>query len=78
MAESLVRSVLLSRSRSLWVGVVLHASGNIILMGMFWEMTVHQGYAGYLVSESGVFVGIVYVIVAILFWRMYAGTATLP
>ncbi len=78
VAESLVRTVLLSKSRSLWTGVVLHASGNIILMGMFWEMTVHQGYAGYLVSESGVSVGIVYVIVAILFWRIHAGAEALP
>lgn len=78
VAESLVRTVLVSKSRSLWVGVVLHASGNIILMGMFWEMTVHQGYAGYLVSESGVFVGVVYMIIAILFWRMHGGTAAHP
>ena len=69
VAESLVRTVLVLRSRSLWVGVVLHASGNIILMGMFWEMTVHKGYANYLLSESGVFVGVVYVIIAVLFWK---------
>jgi membrane protease YdiL (CAAX protease family) len=69
VAESLVRTVLVLRSRSLWVGAVLHASGNIILMGMFWEMTVHKGYASYLLSESGVFVGVVYVIIAVLFWK---------
>jgi len=69
VGESWVRTVLVSKSKSLWVGVVLHASGNIILMGMFWEMTVHKGYANYLLSESGVFVGVVYVIIAVLFWK---------
>jgi membrane protease YdiL (CAAX protease family) len=75
VAESLVRTVLISKSKSLWVGVVLHASGNVVLMGMFWEMTVHKGYAGYLVSESGVFVGVVYAVVAVFFWTMQ-GRAT--
>jgi len=72
VAESLVRTVLISKSKSLWIGVVLHASGNIILMGIFWEMTVHKGYAGYLVSESGVLLGIVYMMMAVLFWKMQA------
>ena len=39
-------------------------------MGIFWEMTVHKGYAGYLVSESGVLLGIVYMMMAVLFWKM--------
>lgn len=69
VAESLVRSVLILKSKSLWVGAILHASGNTILMGIFWEMTVHKGYAGYLVSETGVFLGIVYLIVAVIFWK---------
>jgi uncharacterized protein len=69
VASSLARTVLLSRSKSLWTGVILHASGNTILMGIFWEMTVHKGYAGYLVSEMGVFSGIVYLLFALMFWR---------
>jgi membrane protease YdiL (CAAX protease family) len=69
VAESLVRTVLISKSKSLWVGAILHASGNTILMGIFWEMTVHKDYAGYLVSETGVFLGIVYLIVAVIFWK---------
>ena len=70
IGESLVRTVLVSKSKSLWTGAVLHVSGNVILMGMFYEMTVKQGYAGYLVSETGVFIGIVYIIVAVIFWRI--------
>jgi membrane protease YdiL (CAAX protease family) len=70
IGASFVRTVLVSKSKSLWPGVVLHVIDNVILMGIFYEMTVKKGYAGYLVSETGVFLGIVYIIVAIIFWRI--------
>ncbi len=69
IAASLVRTVLILKSKNLWVGTILHASGNTILMGIFWEMTVQKGYAGYFVSETGVFLGIVYIIAALLFGK---------
>jgi membrane protease YdiL (CAAX protease family) len=69
VGASFLRTVLVSKSKSLWPGVVLHISHNIILMGIFYEMTVKKGYAGYLVSETGVFLGIVYLIIAVIFWR---------
>jgi membrane protease YdiL (CAAX protease family) len=73
IGESLVRTVLVLKSKNLWVGTILHASGNTILMGIFWEMTVQKGYAGYLVSETGIFVGLVYIIAAVLFWKNQIG-----
>jgi membrane protease YdiL (CAAX protease family) len=69
IGASFVRTVLVSKSKSLWTGVVLHVMDNVILMGIFYEMTVKKGYAGYLVSETGVFLGIVYIIIAVIFWR---------
>lgn len=72
---SLVRTVLVLKSKNLWVGTILHASSNTILMGIFWEMTVRKGYAGYLVSETGIIVGAVYVIAAALFWKNQIGKA---
>lgn len=69
IGASLVRTVLVSESKSLWTGVILHSSHNMFLMGAFWTLTVHEGYANYLVSESGVFLGITYIIVAVVFWR---------
>jgi len=69
IGASLIRTVLVSKSKSLWTGAILHVSGNVILMGIFYEMTVKQGYAGYLVSETGVFLGIVYIIIAVIFWK---------
>lgn len=67
---SFIRTVLVLKSKSLWTGVVLHSSGNIILMGISWEMTVHKGYAAYILSETGILTGIVCVLVAIVFWKM--------
>ena len=71
VGASFLRTVLIEKSKSLWVGVILHASHNVILMGMFLEMTVDKGYVNvnYLVSETGVFLGFVYILVAIVFWK---------
>jgi len=68
---SFIRTVLISKSKSLWVGVILHSSHNMILMSMFWEMTVRKGIASYLVSETGIVIAFIYILVGILFWRIY-------
>jgi membrane protease YdiL (CAAX protease family) len=75
---SFIRTVLVLKSNSLWTGVVLHSSGNIILMGMFYEMTVHEGYAAYIVSETGIFTGVVCILVALLFWKMQTKELVAP
>jgi uncharacterized protein len=66
---SFLRTVLFFKSGSLWTGVVLHASGNIILMGMFWEMTVQSTEAASIVSETGILTGIVCMIAALIFMK---------
>lgn len=70
IGDSFVRSVLISKSKSLWTGVVLHASGNIILMGIFYELTLHKEYTAYIVSETGIFTGIICFLIALLFLKM--------
>lgn len=70
IGDSFIRTILVSKSKSLWTGVVLHASGNTILMGIFFEMTVRKDYAAYIVSETGIFTGIVCIAVAIAFWKV--------
>lgn len=70
IGASLIRTILIQKSKSLWTGVVLHSSSNIILMGMFYEMTVHKGYAAYIVSETGIFTGIIFIAVALIYFRM--------
>lgn len=66
---SFLRTILRLKSGSLWTGVILHASHNLYAMGIFHDLTVKEGYASYLVSETGIFLGIVYVIVAIIFCK---------
>lgn len=72
VGASFVRTTLVEKSKSLWTGVILHASHNVILMGMFLEMTAKQGELNinYVVSETGPFLGLIYVIVSIIFWRI--------
>lgn len=72
IGASFIRTVLISKSKSLWTGVILHSSHNVLLMGIFFEMTVKKGYADYLVSETGIFLGIVYIITAVIFWKVQA------
>lgn len=76
VGASFCRTVLVEKSKSLWVGVILHASHNVILMGMFLEMTVDREYVDYLVSETGVVLGIVYILVAIVFWKFQVRKST--
>jgi membrane protease YdiL (CAAX protease family) len=72
VGASFVRTTMVDKSKSLWTGVILHASHNVILMGMFLEMTAKQGELNihYVVSETGLYLGLIYVIVSIIFWRM--------
>ena len=69
VGSTFIKTVLISRSKSFWVGMVVHTSHNVVLMGMFYEMTVKTTLAPYLVSESGLFLGLVYVIIGILTWK---------
>jgi len=64
-----LRTVLRLKSGSLWTGAILHTSHNLFLMGIFHDLTVKGGYADYLVSETGVFLGAVYLIFAILYCK---------
>ncbi len=69
IGASFLRTFLVFKSRSLWTGVIIHASHNMFLMGSFWTLTVHKGYANYVVSETGIGLGIIYIFVALLFIR---------
>ena len=69
VGASFIRTVLIEKSKSIWPGVILHASHNIILMSMFLEMSVDGKYVDYLVSETGLFLGLVYILVAVIFWK---------
>lgn len=69
IGASFIRTILVDRSESLWPGVLLHVSHNVILMELFLEMTVYNGDAYYYVSETGAFLGIIYILVSLAYWR---------
>ena len=53
----------------LWLGTIFQASYYVFLMGMFFDLTVKKDYTGYIVSETGIFTGVVYIILVLLFWN---------
>jgi membrane protease YdiL (CAAX protease family) len=69
IGAAFIRTVLIVKSKSFWVGMIVHTSHNVVLMGMFYEMTVKTKLSPILVSESGLFLGVVYVIIGILSWK---------
>ena len=70
IGNAVIATILIAKSKSFWPGVVLHSSHNIILMSMFWEMTVKTKYASYFVSETGIITAIVYLAIAFVFWKL--------
>ncbi|MBN1598355.1 MAG: hypothetical protein JW894_08675, partial [Bacteroidales bacterium] len=69
IGNSLIKTTLVAESKSLWPGVLLHSSHNIILMSMFWEMTVKSENTSIWVSETGIITAVVYLITGYLFWK---------
>lgn len=70
IGNSLITTTLIKKSKSLWTGVLIHSSHNIILMSMFWEMTVKTKYTSYWVSETGIITAGFYLIIGYLFWKL--------
>lgn len=71
-SASLMRTVLVAKSGSLWTGTLLHLGHNTVLMGIFFDLTVKTDTAKILVSETGLITGLVYAIFAIAYWRLNA------
>lgn len=67
---SITKTIIVAGSGSLWTGVLLHISHNVVLMGIFYELTVKKEYTSYIVSESGIFLGFVYLATAFTFWKI--------
>ncbi len=65
IGASYVRTIVVTGSGSLWTGAVLHASHNTFLMGIFFDLTVKEGKVAYFISETGILLGVVYILVAL-------------
>ena len=58
------------KSRSLWPAVLLHASHNQFIMGIFDKLTANTNATAYITGEFGVGLALTSLIVAYVFWRM--------
>jgi membrane protease YdiL (CAAX protease family) len=57
------------KSGSLWTGMLLHASHNAFIQGVFTPLTFDTGPTRYVIDEFGVALPIISMIVAYIFWR---------
>ena len=68
VALSFIYAWLRLKSGSIWPGVILHASFNV-LEGVFNQLTVDRGYTEYFTTEFGLGIAIICVLVAYWCWK---------
>jgi len=66
------------KSGSLWTGVVLHASHNLIIQTILDPLTQDTGITPYIVTEFGVGLAAAAAITAWVFWRMWKNQPAQP
>jgi len=69
VAIAVVFAWLRLKSGSLWTGVILHASHNLYVQGIFTPLTQDRGKTAWFIDEFGAVLPIVAVAFAIYFWR---------
>ncbi len=58
------------KSGSLWTGVLMHASHNLFVQGIFDPFTRESKLSKYVIGEFGAALAIMGIIVGIIFWRL--------
>jgi uncharacterized protein len=58
------------KTGSLWTGVLLHASHNLFIQGVFDPITRQSEITKYVIGEFGVALAIMGIICAVIFWRL--------
>jgi membrane protease YdiL (CAAX protease family) len=56
------------KSGSLWTAVILHATHNLFIQGIFTPLTADKGNTAYYIDEFGIVVPVVTICFAIYFW----------
>lgn len=56
-------------SNSVWPCVVLHASHNLFIQGVFDSLTADAGYTPFITTEFGIATAVVLAFVGVIFWR---------
>ena len=69
MSISFVFAWMRLRSGSLWTGVFLHASHNLMIQAILTPLTLDTGRTKYVIDEFGCALALVAVVVAVLVWR---------
>jgi membrane protease YdiL (CAAX protease family) len=69
MSMSFVFTWFRLKSGSLWTGVMLHASHNLFIQGIFTPLTISTNHTPYFIDEFGCILPVVTVILAIYFWK---------
>jgi membrane protease YdiL (CAAX protease family) len=66
------------RSGSLWTAVVLHAAHNMFVQSVFDGATVKSGATGYITTEFGAGLALIYTLVAFWFWKRRGELSSAP
>lgn len=61
------------KSGSMWSSVILHASHNLFIQGVFTPLTSDTGVTAYVIDEFGIGLALISVLIAWLFWRRRSG-----
>jgi membrane protease YdiL (CAAX protease family) len=70
IATSFAYAWLRLKSGSLWPAVLLHASHNQFIQGIFDKLTGNTSATPYILGEFGIGLALISIIVAYVFWRM--------
>jgi len=68
-ASSFIYAWLRLKSGSVWPAVIIHASHNLFIQGVFDQLTVDRGFTEYFTTEFGAGLAIAYALVAYWCWR---------
>jgi membrane protease YdiL (CAAX protease family) len=68
-AGSFVYAWLRLKSGSVWTAVIIHASHNLFIQGVFDPLTVDRGFTQYVTTEFGAGLAIAYTLIAYWCWR---------
>jgi membrane protease YdiL (CAAX protease family) len=73
IGSSFVYAWLRLKSGSLWPAVLLHASHNLFIQGIFTPLTGETSLTPYVINEFGVGLALVGIVLGVVFWRKGRG-----
>jgi membrane protease YdiL (CAAX protease family) len=68
-ASSFIYAWFRLKSGSVWTAVIIHASHNLFIQGVFDPLTVDRGFTQYVTTEFGAGLAIAYTLIAYWCWK---------